>query len=110
MVSHVERELNDYNNKLSKVFNLISIFGKYRVIGSSQLKKIRYNSDFDLESHLDLKSKNIDDATNTIYKHFKKIFIDSKRNPDLFITDFKCGVDKNGEPLRWSYNNMMAGF
>jgi hypothetical protein len=33
----------------------------------------------------------------------------AKRDPDVFTTDFKCGVDKNGDALRWSYSEVIAG-
>ena len=110
MKHNIERHIEDYNNRLTKVFNFISIFGKYKVIGSSHLKTVRYNSDYDLESHLNIKTKNVNETAISIYKHFKKIFIDCKKDPNLFITDLKLGSDKQGEPLRWSYGDMMKGF
>jgi len=106
----IERNLIDFNNKLSSVFSMMSIFGTYKVIGSSRYKTIRYNSDFDLETHMNIKTRNVKNTIKSIYNHFKKIFIDCKRNPHLFITDFKCGVDKVGEPLRWTYKDIMKGY
>jgi hypothetical protein len=43
-----ERDINSYVQKLKDVFNIISLTRKYKVIGSSNLKNFRYNSDFDL--------------------------------------------------------------
>ena len=48
MNSFSERKIEDFNKNISKIFNLMSINGKYTVIGSSSLRKIKYNSDFDL--------------------------------------------------------------
>ena len=51
MADFVERNINDFNDNLTKIFNFMSINGKYRVIGSSNIKNILYNSDYDLETH-----------------------------------------------------------
>ena len=93
---------NDFNNKTRKVFNLLSINGKYNVIGSANNSDILYNSDVDLETHTDGKIDNI-------YQKFKQIFRESKENETVFITDFKCGT-YNNEPLRWAYNDMVNGY
>ena len=93
---------NDFNNKTRKVFNLLSINGKYNVIGSANNSDILYNSDVDLETHTD-------DKIDHIYQKFKQIFRESKENETVFITDFKCGT-YNNEPLRWAYNDMMNGY
>jgi hypothetical protein len=104
-----EKEINDYSAKVKRIFNFLTIAGEYRVVGSASLKKIKYFSDYDLDELL--KDYNADDNIFTkIYKSFRKKFIDAKKNPNIFITDFKCGMDSNGEPLRWSYDDMMKGY
>ena len=75
---------NDYNNKYRKVFNLLSINGKYNVIGSASNCGILYNSDLDLETKTE-------DTVDHIYKKFIKIFEDAKNDDNVFITDMKCG-------------------
>ena len=96
------RAENDFNNKTKKVFNLMSINGKYRVIGSANNCDILYNSDFDLETHTD-------DKIDHIYQKFKQIFKEAKENEAVFITDFKTG-SYNNEAIRWAYDDVMKGY
>lgn len=94
------RNLNDFNNNTVNIFNLLSISGKYQVIGSSLYKSILYNNDYDLQE--------TDNETN-YYELFKNKFIKAKKNNNVYITDFKCG-EINGEPLRWTYHDMMKAY
>jgi hypothetical protein len=80
----------------------MSISGKYNVVGSANNTKILYNSDYDLQTHAEGNLEHI-------CEKFKQIFKEAKENPDVFITDFKCGA-VNKEPLRWSYEDVMKGF
>ena len=91
----------DFNNNLQNIFNLISISGHYKIVGSASLKGIYYNSDIDLNENDEL------DSYKKVYEKFKQIFEICKNNKDIFITDFKCGVDENNEPIRWSYKEIM---
>lgn len=102
----IYQNINDFNNKLVKLINFISIEGKTSIIGSSILKPIRYNSDYDLSTDI----KGEANLKNKIYLRFKKIFRLSKKDKNIFITDFKCGIDNNGDALRWKYNDIMKGF
>lgn len=102
----IHQNIEDFNNKLVNIFNFMSIEGKTNIIGSSNLKPIRYNSDYDLSTEI----KGDLNLQNKIYKRFLKIFKDSKKNKKIFITDFKCGIDDKGEPLRWDYNDMCKGY
>ena len=95
---------NDFNNNLVDVFNLLSIKGKYRVIGSSSLKEILYNSDYDLNEMDHIKGP---DAFTKVYEIFKHKFKIAKSNKNIYISDFKCGIN-NDQPIRWSYNDMMT--
>jgi len=101
-----KRRIIDFNNKISDVFNLLTITGKYNVIGSSSLKSILYNSDYDLDELIKSK-KNI---YTEIFKTFQKKFQEASKNPEIFLTDFKCGLDINNDPLRWDKNDMKKGF
>lgn len=103
-----KRKINDFNNKISSIFNLLTITGKYKVIGSSSVKSILYNSDYDLDE-LIKSSKNPDNYFKHLYKLFKEKFQIAKKDPSIFITDFKCG-EYSGETIRWSYNDMMKGY
>ena len=95
----------DYNKDVLKVFDKLTINGKYTVIGSGNLKKIEYNSDYDLQELI--KEKKGKTVLDKIYHLFKDKFKSCKKDDNYFITDFKCGLNTDGEPLRWDYNDMM---
>ena len=103
-----KKTLNDYSNDVKQVFNTLTISGDYRVIGSASFKKIKYSSDYDLEELIkEHKGRN---TLDKIYQMFKKKFQDCKADSNYFITDFKCGLNTDGEPLRWEYKDMMKGY
>lgn len=100
------KKVSDLNNQLTKEFYKLNIGREINLIGSSNKREILYNSDYDLESHF--KAKNKEDVLNKIYQHFKKVFQQAKKDPNVFIVDFKCG-EIDGEPIRWAYKDMMKG-
>jgi hypothetical protein len=104
----VERDINDFKNSIRNIFNLMTVEGKYRVIGSSNLKNILYNSDYDLEEQDDY--KNVESGTEFLKWKFKDIFNKAEKDSNIFITDFKCGLDSNGEPLRWNKTDIDNGY
>jgi hypothetical protein len=95
----LERNIKSNLDKLRNVFNLISLTRKYKVIGSSNLKNIRYNSDFDLADFYSSSKPTI----KKIVKYFQFIYrtLDSKISYS-YITDFKCGLNLDGESLKWT--------
>jgi len=101
----IERDIKSNIKKLKDVFNIISLTGKYKVIGSSNLKNFRYNSDFDLANFVDndknISIKKIVDYFQSIYKTFDKKPINN------YITDFKCGIDSNNESLHWTKKEVL---
>lgn len=102
-----EKDINDFNKKIVNIFNLLTISGKYKVIGSAGLKSIKYASDYDLDELYKNTNKKIEDK---IYQLFKDKFDEAEKNPNIFITDFKCGMDTNGEALRWDKKDMKKGY
>lgn len=100
-----ERDIESYIKKLRDVFNIISLTSKYKIIGSSKLKNIRYNSDFDLSNFYN----NSKPSVKKIVKYFQYIFrtLDSKRSYS-YITDFKCGINSDGEDLKWTKQEVTA--
>lgn len=104
----VERNIEDFKKSITNIFDLMSIEGKYKVIGSSNLKNILYNSDYDLAEEDEF--KNVEEGTKYLKQKYKQIFNDVDNNDNIFITDFKCGVDSNGEPLRWTKKDIDNGF
>jgi hypothetical protein len=98
-----KRNINDFSDDLINAFNFISITNTTDIIGSSINKKIHFISDYDLNEYISTDTK-----TETIYNDFKQIFINTKKDNNFFITDFKCG-EKNNKPLRWNYDDIMKG-
>jgi len=102
-----KKKKEDYPEEVQDVFDTLTINGKYQVIGSGALEKIKYNSDYDLQEFINDKSnKNVLDK---IYNYFKKKFSKCKKNKNYFITDFKCGIGLDGEPLRWNAKDIKNG-
>ena len=93
-----------YNNELKKIFNLLTIDGTaYTVIGSNALDSIKYGSDYDLSDNFVSEKLMLD----KLYHSFLEKFKICHESHDKWITDFKCGLDTDEEPLRWSYEDMI---
>ena len=103
-----KKTINDYSDDVKHVFDKLTINGHYTVIGSASLKKIKYNSDYDLQELI--KEKRGRTPLDKLYHLFLDKFIDAKKDENYFITDFKCGLNTNGEPLRWDYSDMKKGY
>ena len=85
-----------------KTFNMIdtnivepiedfSISGKYKIIGSNSYRALRYANDYDITSSISGKNE---DYLEKLTKHFKNQFIKAKSSENIWITDFKCGMDE----------------
>jgi hypothetical protein len=109
MIDLFERkQIKEFSDKIQKVFNLLTISRKVRIVGSAGLKNIRYVNDFDL-NELYQRNFDTDEALDEIYKMFKNKFEVAEKDPTMFITDLKCGQDCNGEPLRWNKTDIKRG-
>ena len=97
----MSRTKQDYTNALQKVFEEVS-FSKYKIIGSANLKAIRYPSDYDVNDDVSI------NRIDAFIKRLKWIFNNAKRDPDYFITDFKAGKIGD-EPIRWKFADIMKG-
>jgi hypothetical protein len=95
------RTKQDYTNALQKVFEEVS-FSKYKIIGSANLKAIRYPSDYDVNDNVSI------NRIDAFIKRLKWIYNNAKRDPDYFITDFKAGKIGD-EPIRWTFADIMKG-
>jgi hypothetical protein len=102
------KDIKDFSEKIQKVFHLMTISRKVRVVGSAGFKNIRYASDYDLQE-LFKRNFDTDEALNLIYKMFKDKFARAEKDPTIFITDFKCGMDTDGRPLRWDKHDIKKG-
>ena len=104
-----KKDIEDFSKAIKDVFNLISISRKYRVVGSASLKNIRFVADYDLNELFKCEMSE-EDCLNKILYIFREKFKEAEKNPNTFITDFKCGEDSNGEPLRWDKNDIKKGY
>lgn len=87
------RKPDEFKKSIQNVFNILGIRGNYDIIGSASDPDIMYYSDFDLSTFEKVSLENI----KRIFQNKYKI---AEKDPNLFITDFKCG-EINGEPVRW---------
>jgi len=97
------KRIEDFQDKIQKVFNFLSLDGKFDVIGSAILKGNLYSADYDLQEIETINNP------NELYKHFKDKFATARQDPNVIITDFKCGEYK-GEPLRWNERDITRGY
>jgi hypothetical protein len=111
----MERKIQDYNNSLTKVINLMSITRKYKVVGSANLRTSEFIQDFDIDEMFKVKG-NEQKILDSLTAKFKSIFSDAYKNPALFITDFKAGIDTSYSKddgrfkLRWNKEDMKKGY
>lgn len=105
----IMRQKEQYLNKeIVSAFHRLCVHGTYKLIGSRSIRNLLYANDYDLNESFHVKDS--DSVFQNLHNHFKQIFVKAKNDPDYFILDFKCGIDKNSEPLRWSYDDVMQGF
>jgi hypothetical protein len=86
----------------------MTISRKYTVIGSAAYKHAKYVADYDLNEFFNSSDKL--SILHKIYLFFKQKFVEAEQDNTIFITDFKCGMDSDGDPLRWDKNDMKKGF
>jgi len=102
------RSIKDYSAAIRKIFNLMTISRTYKVVGSASFKHAKYVSDYDLNDYFNSSDKHT--ILHSIYLFFKKKFAEAEQNPDIYISDFKCGMDSDGKALRWDKGDIKAGF
>ncbi len=101
-----KQNLKYLNDNLTKSFNVLSVSGSYKLIGSSNIRNILYNSDYDINEEIKIN----DDKYQSLYQHFLRIFHECHSNPTYYILDFKNGNTINDEPIRWTYPDMQKGY
>jgi hypothetical protein len=97
------RDLSVFNAKVQKVANLITISRDYKIIGTAGLKYLKYYNDIDIN---EIYEKKTDAPLTALARRFQQIFKEVANTPDLYITDFKAGMDSDGDPLRWDKNDI----
>jgi hypothetical protein len=80
------RTIESYNNAITGIFKMISFTGKFNIAGSAQFASSSYHNDYDL-------NEEITGSVTHIASEFQSKFIQLQADPDLYIIDFKCGID-----------------
>ena len=88
---------------MNKVIDILKIKDVQK-IGSSSDVKIKYASDIDLQEIIQT-----NDFFLEILAKFQQRFMKAQNNPNVFITDFKCGMFR-GQPVRWNKYTIKEGF
>ena len=101
-------ERHEYEKGLREIFNLLTIRGDYQVIGSGAIQEIKYGSDYDLQEFV--KESDYKKSTRHLLKMFQEKYKKALADPDVFILDFKCGVDDEGKPIRWNKTSIRKGY
>jgi hypothetical protein len=94
---------------LPKLFSFLSVRGKHRLIGSASDPRNHYSSDYDLNETIN-ENKFSEKILDDIYQVFLSKFEYAKGSSTFYITDLKCGLDIDGEPLRWDEKDMKRGY
>jgi len=89
------------------IFAFLSIDGEQSLVGSSADKNIKYSADYDLFEKK--KFKKTTDIYFHIFNLFREKFKEAFENPNIWITDFKCGTFR-GQPLRWNRQEIKRGY
>jgi hypothetical protein len=91
-----------------KILKILSI-NEYKLIGTGGDDKIIYKSDIDAQEKVNLSSRD-EDTYNYILKFFQNIFNENYKNKNVFITDFKCGIQAGNIPIRWNIKDINNGY
>jgi len=101
-------ERHEYEKGLRQIFNLLTIRGDYQVIGSGAIEEIKYGSDYDLQEFI--KEPDYKKSTAHLLKMFQEKYRLAEADPNVFILDFKCGVDDEDNAIRWDKTSIKKGF
>jgi hypothetical protein len=102
-----KKPIEDFKPKEKKIFAFLHLGGIQRIVGTTPVEQIKYKTDFDLFEYD--KFENEPQAYELVYKMFKDKFNNAHSNPNIWITDFKCGNVKS-IPIRWSLEDVNAGY
>ncbi len=98
----------EYNENVKKVFNLISYKNHEPQITGSNSMKFKYASDYDMFSVV-ISNKSLDGLKKEVVKNFQYMMKNIKVEDNIYFIEFKCGVDKDGEPLYWTIQQVLQG-
>lgn len=82
-----ERKVEQINNAVGDVINQLAVKGRHRLIGSNSLRAMTYGADYDAEAYPK------QDRCSAVARLIKEAYFKTKKNPNVWITDFKAGWD-----------------
>lgn len=95
---------------ITNIKHLMHLEEKQKVIRSEADSKSLYSADYDLQEYINKDSSDIH-MREHILELFQIKFKKVKKAPNIFMIDFKAGVNsKNNTVLRWDFNEIMQGF
>ena len=83
-----------FSDPIKNIFSLISFNGNYSISGTGNLSSILYPSDVDLIEKV-IKHGTLHKALEEITKQFQEKFKLIKKNDNIYLIDFKCGIDED---------------
>ena len=87
--------MKKFNKTIEKIGKIISIESKINVVGSANVKRSIYYSDYDLYEQVD------DKSFGQLYSHFKSIYTIFDKTDNIIISDFKMGG------MHWTQNDVI---
>jgi len=103
-----EKTDKDYSSGEKKVFALLSLHGSQRVVGTGSVQDIEYAADLDLMEYVSFtRSAEVYECVLDVFREKYKTAYASK---NIWITDFKCGVQPGGKPIRWTRQTIESGY
>ena len=102
-----EQDTQYIDSNISNVFHFLELRGSHNfLIGSNSIRNMLYSNDYDLNADIGITDSV--SVLHSIYEEFLGIFKKARASSDYYILDFKCGMYE-GEPIRWSYQDMVRG-
>jgi hypothetical protein len=96
------QRIQNLNAGLKNAFSKISMHSQYKLIGSSSIKNMLYNNDYDLNEFVRYKG----------LAHFiQTIFEECRKDSKYVILDFKAGeTEEDEESIHWTYKQIKQGY
>jgi hypothetical protein len=86
-----KKTVEQLNNTVGNAINTFAIKGRVRIIGSNALRSTQYGSDYDIDTMID----NV--SPSRIAKLLQDAYTTASKDKDVWIIDFKCGIDERLE-------------
>jgi hypothetical protein len=86
-----------------KIIKFLSIGNNVQIIGSFTAKTLKYKNDIDLNENVKITPK-------AFYNKIKSKFEEANLYDNIWITDFKLGIDDRGQGIHWSKKDIKNGY